>query len=365
MKPLKDEWAIVERLLPRGWQAAAREFGAFRRARYIKDPSTLLRVLLFHAVAGSALRQTAALLRAAGVAELSQVALLKRLRNSGDWLAWLAAELCQGLRERACLPEALRVRVVDGTTVQGPGSRSTEWRLHYALDLTSLQCDWQELTDAHGGESLTRVPVRRGDVMLGDRAFFTQRGMAHLAQAGAYAVTRMRWRHARLLDPQGQRRRALDFARTLEAGQVGDWPVSLPLPGGRSLAGRVIAIGLPLPLVERAQRRARRAASKKQHRLHPDTLTAARYVILFTSLPKELLNAQAVLELYRYRWQVELAFKRLKQLLKIGRLPHKDPEAARGWIQAKLVVALLLETLVRNSRTFSPWGFPFSAGGTA
>ncbi len=357
-----DEWAVIERLLPQGWQAAARQLGAFRRARYIDNPSTLLRVLLFHAVAGSPLRQTVALLRAAGVADISQVALLKRLRGSVDWLAWIAAELCRGLRERSCLPEALRVRVVDSTTVQGPGSQTTQWRLHYGLDLTSLQCDWQELTDAHGGESLARLPVRRGDVILGDRAFFTQRGMAHLAQAGAYAVTRLRWRHARLLDPQGQVFRALDSARTLAAGQVGDWPVRLPLPGGQSQAGRVIAVGLPLPLVEKAQRRARRAASKKQHRLLPDTLTAARYMILFTSLPKESLSAESVLDLYRYRWQIELSFKRLKQLLKIGRLPHKDPEAAKGWIQAKLVVALLLETLVRNSRTFSPWGFPLSAG---
>lgn len=362
MKQLMDEWAIIERLLPQGWQASARELGAFRRARYIGTPSTLLRVLLFHAVAGSALRQTVALLRAAGVAELSQVALLKRLRSSADWLAWIAAELCRASRERACPPGALRLRVVDSTTVQGPGSRSTEWRLHYALDLTSLHCDWQELTDAHGAESLERLPVRRGGVILGDRAFFTQRGMAHLAQAGAYAMTRLRWRHARLLDPQGQRCRALDFARTLAAGQVGDWPVQLPLPAGRSLPGRVIAIGLPLPLAERAQRRARRTASKKQHRLHPETLVAAGYVMLFTSLPKEMLSAQPVLDLYCYRWQVELAFKRLKQLLKAGRLPHKDPAAATGWIQAKLVAALLLETLFRNSRAFSPWGFPLPAG---
>ncbi len=360
-----DELAVIESLLPQGWQTAARQLGAFRRARYIREPSTLLRVLLFHAVAGSPLRQTVALLRAAGVADLSQVALLKRLRNSGDWLAWIAAELCRGLRERPCLPEALRVRVVDSTTVQGPGSRTTQWRLHYGLDLTSLQCDWQELTDAHGGESLARLPVRRGDVILGDRAFFTQRGMTHLAQAGAYAVIRLRWKHARLLDPQGQVYRVLDSACKLAAGQVGEWPVRMPLSGGQVQEGRVIAIGLPLPLVEKAQRRARRAASKKQHRLLPETLVAARYIMLFTSLPKESLSAESVLDLYRYRWQVELSFRRLKQLLKIGRLPHKNPEAAKGWINAKLVVAILLDTLVRNTRTFSPGGYRFPTGGGA
>jgi IS4 transposase len=78
--------------------------------------------------------------------------------------------------------------------------------------------------------------------------------------------------------------------------------------------------------------------------------------MLFTTLPADWLPAKAVLEWDRYRWQIELAFKWLKPLLKLGRLPHPHPEAATGWIQAKLVVALLLETLYRNARIFSPWG---------
>lgn len=53
----------------------------------------------------------------------------------------------------------------------------------------------------------------------------------------------------------------------------------------------------------------------------------------------------------------QLAFKRLKQLLQLGHLPHQDGDAARGWIHAKLLVAMLLETLFRNSRNFSPWGY--------
>ncbi|MFH1570540.1 MAG: IS4 family transposase [Gemmatimonadota bacterium] len=355
MEPLMDEWGVVERLLPQGWQAAARQKGAFRRARYIKDPSTLLRVLLFHAVNQAGLRQSVALLEAAGVARLSQVALFKRLRTSGDWLAWIAARLCESLRERAGPPEALRV--VDGTTVQGPAGRGTQWRLHYALDLASLRCDWQELTDAHGCECLERVPVRPGDVLLADRNFFTRSAMAHLSAGRAHALIRLRWKHPRLLDDQGRVCRALDWAATLKAGQVGDWPVFVPLPDGGRIAGRVVAVRLPAPLAERARQKARRAASRKQHRLQPRTLKAAEYVLLFTTLPPDQLGASAVLELYRYRWQVELAFKWLKQLLKLGRVPHQDPQAATGWIQAKLVVALLLESLLRSARVFSPWGY--------
>ena len=108
----------------------------------------------------------------------------------------------------------------------------------------------------------------------------------------------------------------------------------------------------------KAERRAAKRARKKGRRIDPRTLQAAHFVMIFTTLPQVLLSAHGVLELYRYRWQIELAFKRLKQLLKLGRLPHKTPEIARSWILAKLVVALLLETLYRNARVFSPWGYP-------
>jgi hypothetical protein len=357
MEPLTDEWGVVERLLPAGWQAAARELGAFRRARYLKDPATLLRVVLFHAVQGAGLRQSAALLRAAGVAQLSQVALFKRLRGAGDWLAWIAAGLCEGLRTRPGPQGAARIRLVDSTTVQGPAARGIDWRLHYAVDLASLRCDWQQVSDGHGGESLKRVPVRRGDVIVADRNFFTLAGMAHLAEAQADALIRLRWSHPGLLDAQGKPFDTLRAAGRLKTGRPGEWPVQLPLPGREPLAGRVVALRLPLPVAERARRGARRQAAQGGHRPDPRSLQAAGYVLLFTTLSSARLPAAGVLELYRYRWQVELAFKRLKQLLKLGRLPHQNPQAALGWIQAKLVVALLLETLLRNTRSFSPWGF--------
>ncbi|QAU22801.1 hypothetical protein EO087_01390 [Dyella sp. M7H15-1] len=108
MKPVaRDEWNVIESLLPPGWRDAAREQGAFRRARYIADPGTLLRLLLFHAVNDSGLRETVAQAEVSGIASMSQVALLKRLRTASKWLAWLCAKMCQSLRETPRLPDAL------------------------------------------------------------------------------------------------------------------------------------------------------------------------------------------------------------------------------------------------------------------
>ena len=84
----------------------------------------------------------------------------------------------------------------------------------------------------------------------------------------------------------------------------------------------------------------------------------AEYVVVLTSLNPRQLSSLHALSLYRGRWQVELVFKTLKQLLGIGDLAKYDPDSARAWMQAKLLTALLIERLEREARFFSPWGFP-------
>ena len=355
-----DEWEIIERLLPTGWKEAARSQRAFRRARYLSDPAPLLRVLLFHAVNDGGLRESVAQARASGIVEMSQVALLKRLRTAGDWLAWIGAELCRSFRERPRVPQGLRLRAIDSTTVQGPASKGTEWRVHYTLDLLTLNCDWHELTDVRGGEHLGRAPVRPGDVLLGDRNFLHPGAIRAVVDAGGDVLIRLRWNHPAMVSEHERQPvfEALAHARRLRVGQVGDWPVVL-LAGKQSpISGRVVAIRLPRPVAQRSERRVRREATRKRATLDPRSLQAAQFIMLFTTLPTSMIDARGVLELYRYRWQIEITFKRLKQLLKLGRLPHKEAQAARGWILGKLVVALLLETMYRNANAFSPWGYP-------
>jgi Transposase DDE domain len=65
-----------------------------------------------------------------------------------------------------------------------------------------------------------------------------------------------------------------------------------------------------------------------------------------------------VLELYRGRWQVELAFKRLKSILATGHLKKTDPLGAKAWLQGKLLAAVIIETLINLGERFSPWGYP-------
>jgi hypothetical protein len=64
------------------------------------------------------------------------------------------------------------------------------------------------------------------------------------------------------------------------------------------------------------------------------------------------------MEFYRRRWQIELAFKRLKSLLQLGHLKKIDKAGAKAWLQGKLLVACLIETLILTAERFPPWGYP-------
>ena len=94
---------------------------------------------------------------------------------------------------------------------------------------------------------------------------------------------------------------------------------------------RLIALPLPPDKAEISRSKLKRRASRRQEALDPRSLLAAGFMVLVTSLPAAI-PAGEICAAYRLRWQVELAFKRLKSLLHIDRLPTRtdgrQPELA-------------------------------------
>src|SRR3982074_3380675 len=180
---LNEDWEyLVKRLdgaafLERG----ARETGAFRQARAIKNAVDLLRLLLAYCLGDHGLRLTAAWAASMGLVNISAPALLYRLRKSGDWLSFLIDQmLC------AAAPKASRgrlIRIIDGTSVPKAGTtakkQSNLWRVHSAFDLPGEHFSYFELTDEKEGETLDRIPVAQGE---GRRSGTRQRERGALAR---------------------------------------------------------------------------------------------------------------------------------------------------------------------------------------
>lgn len=362
---LDEEWGILASLLPDKWRELARETGAIQRARGAVDgPETLLQLLLLHVAGGLSLKQAVARAQTQGLATMSDVALLKRLRSSEDWFREMARLMFEASRfvRPARAPAGRRLRAVDATTVEEPGATGTDWRVHWSVGLSDLRCDFFAVTDAHGVETYERVPVERGDILLADRGYCTRKGVAHVLAEGGDVVVRLHSTNFPLLAPGG--RKPFDLLprlRALSAGAAGDWPVSFRA-AGRLWDARVCAVRKSAAAAEAAKKKLIAAASRRQSGpVRAATLEFAEYIFVLVTVARKDLGAAEALDLYRARWQVELCFKRLKSLLRLGHLPKRTDASSLAWIQGKLLTALLVEALVDRARFFSPWGFDLAA----
>jgi hypothetical protein len=93
MPVIDEDWRILRSLFPADWEELGRKTGAITRLRGFDSVGDVLRTLLMHVGTGWSLRETAARASLAGVAQVSDVTLLNRLRQSEGWLR----ELCQQL----------------------------------------------------------------------------------------------------------------------------------------------------------------------------------------------------------------------------------------------------------------------------
>lgn len=355
---IEQDWSVVTAMLPAQWQAKATELGAVRRLRGFASIEALLRVLLIHLADGCSLRETVVRARAGNLADVSDVALLKRLRGCGAWFQWMAQEMAAQMAWPVATGALLTgrcVRLMDGSVVCEPGATGSTWRLHYALNLHTLSCDEVHVTEAKEGESLTRFTIHAGDVVMADRGFANRRGVRHVVGHSADVVLRMNLTNLPLEDAQEQPLALLPLLRTLAIGQAADWPARMRDDQGL-IPVRVCAYKKTLAQTLAAQEAIQREAKKKRREVKPETLEAAGYVIVLTTLLQP--EASAIMEFYRRRWQVELAFKRLKSLLQLGHLKKTDQDGAKAWLQGKLLVACLIETLILTAERFSPWGYP-------
>ncbi len=326
---LDEEWEFLTDLLPKDWREQARTSGALRRARGIGNADSLLQLILMHTATGLSLRQTVVRAHQQSLANISDVALLKRLRSSEPWLRWLTSQMTE-------IGEAEIVRRV------------------------CVQRRVRELTDEHGGETYKRLPVAPQDLLLADRGYSNAAGVSSVRDAQGDVLVRWNSFSFPLKTLAGKPFEALKELSKLPKRGAREWAVCFE-HGGKKYTGRLCAIRKNAVAAARAREKMRQKAIRKQKKLDAEALKLAEFVVVFTTIGPEVLDTREVLELYRVRWQIELRFKHLKSLLGLGCLPKYDEQSCRAWIQAKLLCGLLIERLMREAKFFFPWGYRLPA----
>ena len=338
----KSQWPYVLTLLPKDLEQSARTTNALVRCRHVPDARALLRLALAYAVSDLSLKDVAAWASALKVAQISGPGLFYRLREAEAWLETVLAQTL-GAQIRAA-PTGLTLRAVDATVINGPGASGTDWRAHVLIDPARGAFRTVELTDAHGGEGYGRHPIQPGEVVLGDRAYATARGLYRVRQKGGHVVARLNPHTLRVCD---QHRAVINLReKERKIPRIGALEIDIivPIPPDHSTKShKTWDLNKAIDWVA-----ARAIAARTR---------TGSIIWILTTLPAATASALLVLELYRVRWQIELLFKRLKSLLHFDALPSRQGPTARSWMLSRLLAAALAQQLVEPSGALSPWGY--------
>jgi hypothetical protein len=352
-------WDDFLSCLPSNWREIAFNCNVLKGQRKDKDPETLMRLFMLHLLCGYSLRETSAIASAADIADLSDVAILKRLRKSDEMFSQLCSELFCKVSNNYELTD-YNVRLFDGTIIKEPGQFGTQWRIHFSYSVPSMSCDDFKITQATGvgtGEVLEQLEVNTNDIIIADRGYCRFSAFNYLAQNRAYGCIRWNSGALRLYNDDESAFDVKSFLKKLhKEGMCGESAVYIhgKTPEEKILC-RICAIRKNPAAASQARRKLLLEAKKKKATPTDLALFACDFVIIITTLPAENFTLKKILELYRIRWQVELAFKRFKSIAKIGSLPKYTESSARAWIHGKMFIALMIEKLSSRLGAFSPW----------
>ena len=341
-------------------EALARQTKAFQRPRGVRSGTDLLRLALAWGPGGYSMQRVAAWAGETNIATLTEDALIQRLHAAGAFLEEIVRLLLVGVGEVPFWHGRV-LRNSDSTSLSQPASTGTDWRVHAVYDLGRGGFSHLEVTDGHGGEALDRGKPVAGEIRIGDRGYANAQAWQRFLQARDEPtdfIVRMRWNTVRLVDAADD---VFDLVRWLQdrPAESEVHEITAYAQSGKRqkpIKIRLIARRKPPEVVAAEHKRLRQQASRKQTELDPRSLIAAEYLVLATSLPEAEFPATEVLAVYRLRWQIELAFKRLKSLLQMGKLRTKTEAGTRCWLYAHLIVALLGDDLSQDFLESFPSG---------
>ena len=180
-----------------------------------------------------------------------------------------------------------------------------------------------------------------GSLSLFDLGYFCLDRFQNLTRAGAFWISRLQ-HGTSVFDAQGQPLLLLQYLRQ----QTGSGPIDVSVLLGMShrLPCRLIALRVPQEVADRRRQKAYVKAQKHGRVPSREYLEWQDWTIFVTNCEPELLTWEAVVVLYRARWQIELMFKLWKSHNRLA--THRAGAAAEE--QLAVVYVKLIAVLVQH-----------------
>jgi len=337
--------------LPKNYEEECYKQGAIVRRRGVSNPADLMMLAMFHLQNGCSLLEISEIAKLTKLGKMSDVAFMKRFEKCGNWFKSInnkIANECLIKYKKPSFLEGKTVVAVDASEVTEKGRSGKIYRLHFALDIFKMISLEHKITTNKVGESLCNFTPKPGYLMIADRGYATIKSMQHCNENGAEYIIRLRKNSFTLRDELGEKIDLLVLFSELKDEKCADITAFATNSNGDKIPVRVCAKKKTPDAITRTQKKLKRKESKKQCVMSDETKTFNEYIVVATNLDTTV-SANDILEVYRLRWQVEIYFKRLKSIMAFGELPKRRPDSIIAWLNGKMMIALLIETLIAKA----------------
>jgi hypothetical protein len=344
-----QEWEeLVKHRLPENLEEKAIELKAWSRQREVRSIADLLRALLVYTSSNYSFQMLGIWATLKGVANISEAAWRKRLDKSAEWIDWLVRATLKGEPANVSWEQIKqrqrRIILIDATRLKTVGGTGDDLRFHWGYDLLAGQTEQVEITDHHDAESLRHFRLRKGDIAVLDAGYPVPTTVEEAANQEIDIVLRATVSHLRLETAAGKVINLYERLKQQPYGEMCRIEGFVKMKDGTRRSISLIAHRLPKDLCLLAQERKRKQLQAKRGRhFNQELVWWAGSVLLITTLDEQEWSNKEVLRLYRARWQIELVFKRLKQMLNLHCISIEDWSRARIVAQLHLIVWLVQE----------------------
>lgn len=350
-----SQWQEVIDLLPPDASQQAFTHQAFLRARGLRCPMDLLRGIFASVFCFDSFGEVGSWAASTGLSSNGARSWAQRTRQSSGWLLWMVQTLLAPTpqTEPLTVPEGFggHIHLVDATHLRTWNRSGESRRLHCSYDLLDQRLDQILLSDHHVGEGLKHFHGQPGDIFVGDSAYCRRQAIIDQLESGVDVVTRLHWSSTPLMQSDATTPFDLSgWLRDREATGEGEAAVLIQVRKQQKPM-RLLAVRLSAAAAQRSQRKRKAKARKNGCANQPMTIQLGDWLVVLTSLSKEQWPFALVLSLYRARWQIELLFKRIKQLVRLHRLRSENLKSNQAVLATMLLGWILLEQQASQIRT--------------
>lgn len=240
------------------------------------------------------------------------------------------------------LPDELS-EIWQGLGGNSPKNTSSSVKLQVRLDMNTGELDGPHLQSGRRhdrGSHIQEKPLPEGSIRIADLGYFSLKRMKSIKAQGAFWLSRIR-SQCMFYDLDGRKWELVEFLSKHCHEENPKLDVSILLGARERIPCRLMAACVPKEVV--AQRRGKLKADALRRRVKPskNQLALAKWTVLVTCAPPELLSLDEALVLKRIRWQIELLFKLWKSCGHVHQWRSEKPLRILCELYAKLVAMVI------------------------